>query len=80
MNSDESDPLIDGGSVGFPNATVLAVEPTVDGDVGEHRNELLPSKASHGAKMDATLWHGWHVKIDRNSCCGNLVVVMCGWN
>ena len=44
MNSDESDPLIDGGSVGFPNATVLAVEPTVDGDVGEHRNELLPPK------------------------------------
>ena len=35
MNSDESDPLIDGGSVGFPNAAVFAVEPTVDGDGGE---------------------------------------------
>ena len=45
MNSDESDPLIDGGSVGFPNAAVFAVEPAVDSDGGEPHDEFRPLKS-----------------------------------
>jgi hypothetical protein len=37
MNAGESDPLIDTGSVGFPSATVFAVEPTA-GTVSQLEN------------------------------------------
>lgn len=32
MVSDESEPLIDAGSVGFPSATVFAFDPAAEGD------------------------------------------------